>query len=178
MPRYASIVISLALLVMGTALAQSDPRTKPVLSGKRNPADVIKGADAESITGAVEGKLEIAEVSPARILSTRRVKLKGIGDAVRYNIRYEITVHNPGNVSRQFRIITDVAGEPRARSAQFEVLSGQRLRKTQSAMFAIPRDGLVATLGLLDPYARPVRVRLIDATGRELDIANLAFEDS
>jgi hypothetical protein len=178
MCRCASIVASLALLVAGTALAQLDTRTSRLSSGKRAPADVIRGVDAESITEAVEGHLDIVEFSPAYVLSTKRVKLKGVGDAVRYNIRYEVTIHNPGNLARQFRIITDVADEPRARSAQFEVLPGQRVSKTQTAMFIVPAEGLVATLGLLDPRARPIRVHVIDAAGQELDSVNLALEDS
>ena len=100
---YVSMVFMLALLFTGTSLAQTDIRTNPLSSGTRIPADVIRGADADSISSAVQGQLDIVDFSSARVLSSQRVKLQGVGDAVRYNISYEITVHNPSAVSRTFR---------------------------------------------------------------------------
>jgi len=174
--RHASIVTTLALLVTGTALAQTDSRIKPLDAGKRAPADVIRGVEADSIRSAVEGRLEIVDASPAHVLSKRRVRQKDVGDAVRYNVRYEITVHNPGNAAKQFRIMTEVAGEPRARSALFEVLPGQRIQRSQTVMFVLPALGLAGTLGVLDPNSRPVRVRIVDAAGRELAATNIALD--
>jgi len=168
--RCASIVTSLALLVTGVALAKPDLRPDPTSSDKRVPTDEIKGVDAYSIENAAEGRLEIVERSNARILSKQRVRLQGVGDAMRFNIRYEITVHNPGNVARQFRIITEVWDEPKSRSAQFEVHPGQRIRKDQTVMFAHPVDDIPPLrLNIVSPGPPEVTVRLIDAAGRELD---------
>jgi len=174
MLRSASIVVLLAPLLAGPVFAQAD--TGPLSPEKRIPANIIKGAEADSIVKAVQGRLEIVDFSPARVLSSQRVKLKDVGNAVRYNIRYEIVVHNPGNDTRQFRIITEVAEVPRSRSALFDALSGQRLRKTQNATFVLPSHEVATTLGLLNPNSRPVRVRVVDTTGRELDSVNLELE--